>query len=310
VRRIGYRHQRTLTAAAEVRGVGIVAGGTVRLRFRPAPADTGLVFVRTDLPGRPATPARAEAVTDTNRRTTLGPPGTGVTLVEHVLAALAGLRIDNCVIELDAPEPPGLDGSAYGFVEALATAGTTLQAARRDVWAATEPVQISQGGATIVLHPPLPGAGLTLTASYLLDYGPNAPIPRQAVTVSLTPETFGRELAGCRTFLLEREVEALRSQGIGRHLTPADVLVFGPKGLIGNKLRYADEPARHKILDLVGDLSLCGCDLVGHVVAYRSGHAMNVALANALAARARAVPAVADVLVPTRVPLPARRRAA
>lgn len=308
MRRIGYRHQRTLSGPAEVRGVGFVTGANVRLRFSPAPPDTGLVFVRTDLPGRPATPAVADSVTGTNRRTTLGPPDTGVTLVEHVLAALSGLRIDNCIIELDAAEPPGLDGSAYGFVEALSAVGTTLQAARRAVWATTEPVLVSHGGATIGLHPPLPGAGLTLTTSYILDYGPSSPIPRQAVTVAITPDTFGRELAGCRTFLLEQEAEHLRAQGIGRHLTAADVLVFGPKGVIDNRLRYADEPARHKVLDLVGDLSLCGCDLVGHVVAYRSGHALNAALAHALAARAATVP-VADVLVPTRVPLPRRRAA-
>ncbi len=116
MRRIGYRHQRTLATAAEVRGVGFVTAAMVRLRFHPAPPDTGVVFVRADLPGRPATLARADRVTGTNRRTTLGPPDAGVTLAEHVLATLAGLRVDNCVVELDGPEPPGLDGSAYGFL--------------------------------------------------------------------------------------------------------------------------------------------------------------------------------------------------
>jgi UDP-3-O-acyl N-acetylglucosamine deacetylase len=295
-----------------VRGVGFVAGGRIRLRFHPAPPDTGLAFVRTDLPGRPFTPARADRVTDTNRRTSLGPPDSGVTLVEHVLATLAGLRIDNCVVELDGPEPPGLDGSARGFVEAVAAAGVALQPARRAVWAVCEPVVVAHNGATVALHPPAADDGVTLRASYLLDYGPHACIPRQAHTAAVSPQGFARELAGCRTFLLEEEAIALRQQGIGRHLTPAHLLVFGPRGPIDNKLRYADEPARHKLLDLVGDLSLCGFDLVGHVVAYRSGHALNVELARALVAAANRAAAgvVASPPAPARAPQPCRRAAA
>ncbi len=305
MRRIGYRQQRTLASPAEVRGVGFVTGAKVRVRFLPAAAETGVVFVRTDLPGRPATPALTGRVTGTNRRTTLGSPTAGVTLVEHVLAALAGLRVDNCRIEIDGPEPPGLDGSAGVFVDVLTAAGATLQVARRPIWAVSDSVVVSQGGATVGLHPPEPGwAGLRV--SYILDYGPQAPIPRQSHTLALSPESFSREVAGCRTFLLEQEVEMLHAQGVGRHLSIADVLVFGPRGPIHNSLRFADEPARHKVLDLVGDLSLCGFDLAGHLVAYRSGHSLNTMLATALAARAAAAdePAAA----PARVFL--RRRAA
>jgi UDP-3-O-acyl N-acetylglucosamine deacetylase len=313
VRRIGYRHQRTLAAAAEVTGVGFVMGRRVRLRFHPAPPDTGVAFVRADLPGRPRTPARADRVTDTNRRTTLGPPETGVTLVEHVLATLSGLRIDNCIVELDGPEPPGLDGSAHGFAEAVAAAGAVLQPARREVWAVADPVAVAHNGATVVLHPPAAADGLALRASYILDYGPHGRIPRQAHTVAVSPGSFARELAGCRTFLLEEEAVALRRQGIGLHLTPDQLLVFGAKGPIDNKLRYADEPARHKVLDLLGDLSLCGFDLVGHVVAYRSGHALNVELANALVAAAAGAAAGAVAPPPSppaHTPRPRRRRAA
>lgn len=295
-------------------GVGFVTGATVRLRFRPAEADTGLVFVRTDLPGRPETPAHPDRVTGTARRTTLGAPGTGVTLVEHVLAALAGLRIDNCRIELDAAEPPGLDGSACGFVTALAAAGVELQAARRPIYAADEPVLVSHGGATVGLHPPDARGDTRLTASYILDYGPRAAIPRQSATTPVCPDTFARELAACRTFLLESEVAALRRQGVGRHLTPADVLVFGDRGPIRNAVRFADEPARHKVLDLIGDLALCGFDLAGHLVAYRSGHALNVSLAAALADRAggRMLPAAEPepLMVPLPLPAAAWRRAA
>jgi len=306
VRRIGYRYQRTLARTAEVQGVGFITGSHSRLRFLPSAPDSGVVFVRTDLPGRPSFAASAEQVTDTNRRTTIGPNGSGVTLVEHALAALAGLRIDNCTIELDAPEPPGLDGSAAGFVTALVAAGAALQSARRSTLAVTEPIVINHNGATVGLHPPTNGS-TGLTASYILDYGPNSPIVRQSYTTELRPETFAREIAGCRTFLLESEARELRNQGIGQHLTPDQLLVFGPRGPLENSLRFADEPARHKVLDLVGDLSLCGFDLVGHVVAYRSGHALNVALAAALTAEAMRPD---DVRANPRVGFARRQRAA
>lgn len=287
MRVIGYRHQRTLARVVEVSGAGFVTGVRVLARLRPAPADTGLVFRRTDCPAAPLIPARVSAVTDTRRRTTLGPPARGVTLVEHLLAALAGLRIDNCEIDLDGPEPPGLDGSATGFVRAIAAAGGVLQVARRPVWGVTAPVVVAAGGATIALHP-VPGPGLRV--SYHLDYGPVGPIPRQTFTLDVTPQAFVQEVACCRTFVTEAEAEALRQQGVGRHLTAADLLVFGPRGPLANRLRFADEPARHKVLDLLGDLALCGFDLAGHVVAYRSGHALNVELARTLAAGAAGRP--------------------
>lgn len=280
MRVIGYRYQRTLAAPAEVRGVGFITAARVRVRFLPAPADSGIVFRRTDLPGSPAVPARVPNVTGTQRRTTLGSPPAGITLVEHLLAALAGLRIDNCTIELDGPEPPGLDGSAAGFVSVLHRAGAALQPARRPVWSVETPVILTGGGATLALHP---ADGPGLRASYTLDYGLAAPIPRQAFTFDVRPENFVREVASCRTFLTEPEARTLKAQGVGTHLTPAEVLVFGPRGPVANKLRFADEPARHKLLDLIGDLSLCGFDLAGHLVAYRSGHALNAELGRRLA---------------------------
>ncbi len=285
VRVTGHRAQRTLAGTVKVEGVGIVTGSPVRVRLRPAPADTGVVFRRTDRPGAPLVPAHAAFVTDTRRRTTLGPAAGGVTLVEHLLAALSGLRIDNCEIDIDGPEPPGLDGSAAGYVAAVVGCGAVEQPARRAIWSATAPVVISAGGATIGLHPsPEPG----LRVSYLLDYGNFGPIHRQVFTLDVRPDEFAREVAPCRTFVTEAEAQALRDQGIGRHLTPADLLVFGPNGPIGNRVRFADEPARHKVLDILGDLALCGADLAGHVVAYRSGHALNVQLSLRLAALAAA----------------------
>jgi UDP-3-O-[3-hydroxymyristoyl] N-acetylglucosamine deacetylase len=280
VRVIGYRYQRTLTDTATVVGVGFITGSPVVARFRPAPPGAGLSFRRVDLPGTPAVPARVESVTGTQRRTTLGPSERGVTLVEHVLSALAGLRIDNCTVELDGPEPPGLDGSSHGFVEALTSAGVTLQPARRAIYAVTEPVVIRAPGATLALHPTTTPE---LRVSYRLDYGHAAPIPPQTHTLSVCPGAFAQDLASCRTFLTEAEATVLRQQGLGKHLSAKNLLVFGRGGPIENRTRFADEPARHKILDLIGDLALCGFDVVGHIVAYRSGHALNVELARALA---------------------------
>lgn len=278
MRRHSSRAQRTLAHPAVVEGVGFLTGARVRLRFQPAPPHTGVVFVRTDLRPRACIPARVEEVTGTQRRTTLGHAPAQVSLVEHVLAALAGLRVDNCYVELDAPEPPGLDGSARRFVEAIREAGVVLQPAQRSVWAVDQPVVVSHNGATLAFHP----GGDEFRISYLLDYGVTSPIARQISTQIITPDRFAAEVSACRTFLLEAEAVELRRQGLGARTTAADLLVFGRRGPIDNRLRFANEPARHKVLDLVGDLALFGQDLRGHVVAYRSGHPLNVELVRAL----------------------------
>jgi UDP-3-O-[3-hydroxymyristoyl] N-acetylglucosamine deacetylase len=279
VKRIQDRQQQTIGQVAEVTGIGFVTGRYVRVRFRPAPASTGVVFVRSDLGPQACIPACLENVTGTARRTTLGQPPIYVSLVEHVLAALSGLRIDNCYVELDAPEPPGLDGSAQPFVKALRRAGTVMQAERRPVWATARPISYSSSGATIALHPsPTP----ELRVSYLLDYGLDSPIPWQMATLTITPATFASQVSPCRTFVTQDEAIMLQSQGLGSRTSVKDLLVFGPHGPIDNKVRFANEPARHKILDILGDLSLIGCDLRGHIVAHRTGHPHNVELVRLL----------------------------
>ena len=279
MRRQSYRYQRTLARLAEVRGVGFLTGANIRLRFVPAPPGAGVVFVRTDCRPRAYIPAHIRHVTGTNRRTTLGQAPAKVGLVEHVLAALAGLRIDNCLVELNGPEPPGLDGSARAFVDAIQAAGTQLQSARRPVYTVDETTIVRAGGATLALHP---AKGDELVISYFLDYGLESPIARQVHTETITPASFANEIASCRTFILESEVEELRQQGLGSRTTPTDLLVFGRNGPIDNRLHCANEPARHKILDLIGDLSLLGADLCGHITAYRSGHPLNTTLARVL----------------------------
>jgi UDP-3-O-acyl-N-acetylglucosamine deacetylase len=163
-------------------------------------------------------------------------------------------------------------------VEILGEAGAVLQAARRAAYTVEAPRTVAQNGATLTLYPD----ENELKISYILDYGLPSPLGRQMHTEVITPERFACALAGCRTFILEAEAEDFRRRGWGARISAADLLVFGPHGPIHNQVRYANEPARHKILDLVGDLSLFGHDLCGHVVAYRSGHPLNVQLARDL----------------------------
>jgi UDP-3-O-[3-hydroxymyristoyl] N-acetylglucosamine deacetylase/3-hydroxyacyl-[acyl-carrier-protein] dehydratase len=276
------RRQRTIARPAEVRGVGFFHGADVTVRFHPAEPDAGIVFQRVDLPGRPRIPARLDSVVPSQRRTTIRRGDAGVEMIEHVMAALAGLQVDNAVVEIDADECPGCDGSSRLFVEALDRAGIVEQERMRPALVVEEPMSIREGDAVLAVHPPGPAGGLTL--SYHLDYGRGAAIPAQSYCVGLSADSFRDEIAASRTFLLEAEASALRAAGIGARTTAADLLLFGRDGVIGNALRYPDECARHKVLDMVGDLALLGADLHGFVVAYRSGHQTNAALGRRLLA--------------------------
>jgi UDP-3-O-[3-hydroxymyristoyl] N-acetylglucosamine deacetylase/3-hydroxyacyl-[acyl-carrier-protein] dehydratase len=200
-------------------------------------------------------------------------------MIEHVMAALAGLHIDNCTIEIDAGECPGCDGSSLRFVEALDEAGAVDQDRMRQALVLDRSIVVHDGDAVIAAHPSAP-VGMTL--AYHLDYGREAPIAAQSFCLGLSPESFRDQVAASRTFLMESEADALRAAGIGARTTAADLLIFGRDGVIGNSLRYQDECARHKVLDMVGDLALTGFDLHGFVVAHRSGHQTNHALARRL----------------------------
>ena len=274
------RPQRTIRQATEVRGVSFLAGRDVRVEFRPAAANHGITFVRSDLEGEPSVPAHVRHTVPRQRRTTLQHGPAIVEMVEHVMAALAGLRIDNCVVAVDGPETPGCDGSSLDFAEALLRGEIVEQAATRDVLVIDQPITVRDGEAILSAYPGAHEDRLVL--SYHLDYGADSPIPRQSQFVDVNPDSFRSELAASRTFLLDTEADALRKAGIGSRTSERDLLIFGKSGVIGNELRYRDEPVRHKILDLLGDLALIGVDLAGHVVAHRSGHQLNAALASKL----------------------------
>lgn len=277
------RKQQTIAREAGVRGIGFVTEADVSLRFKPAGPDTGIVFRRVDLPGTPDVPAQVGHVVPRHRRTTLQRGTAIIEMVEHVMAALAGLRVDNCVIEVDAAETPGCDGSSHAFVEALAEAGLVEQDRPRAALVIDRPITVREGQAVLTAYP---GMADGLVLSYNLDFGPRSPIGRQSRFIELTPEDFRVEIAGSRTFLLEPEALALRDSGLGNRLSESDLLVFGPDGPINNTLRFPDECVRHKLLDMIGDLALAGRDLVGHVVAHRSGHQLNAQLVREVLQRA------------------------
>jgi UDP-3-O-[3-hydroxymyristoyl] N-acetylglucosamine deacetylase len=273
------RNQRTIAAAASIEGVGYWTGRNVRIEFRPAPPDSGIVFVRSDLPGNPCIPASVENRVETPRRTTLRRGDTSVEMVEHLMAALSGLQVDNCQLWVNQPEMPGCDGSALPFVEVLQAAGIVEQNVPRRRAVVTRAIRIGDETSWIEARPCSSGK---MVLRYELDYGAQSPIGRQSLEISLSPRHFHLNLAPSRTFLLESEAQAIKALGLAQQATYKDLLVFGPNGLIDNRLRFPDECVRHKMVDMVGDLALAGCDLVGRFSASRSGHRLNAELVRAL----------------------------
>jgi UDP-3-O-acyl N-acetylglucosamine deacetylase len=251
----------------------------VHVEFRPAPPDSGIVFVRADLAGKPRVAAQVWNRVDVPRRTSLGDGPARVDMVEHILAALVGLRIDNCEVWADNPEMPGCDGSSLPFVAALDDAGLVVQDAPHEELCIAEIARAGDGRNWVEARPAVDDQ---LTVECHIDYGPAGPIGRQNLQLVVTPETFRRELSAARTFILEQEAAWLRSQGLGGRVTCRDLLVFDDEGPIENALRFPDECVRHKTLDLVGDLALAGCALTGHFVAHCSGHRLNADLVRAL----------------------------
>jgi|HubBroStandDraft_6_1064221.scaffolds.fasta_scaffold05028_6 UDP-3-O-acyl N-acetylglucosamine deacetylase len=279
------RLQRTIRQSAEISGIGFLSGRDIRIRFHPAASNQGIEFRRTDCPGSAPIPARIDFAVHRERRTAVERDGIAVEMIEHVMAALAGLRIDNCTVEIDAAEPPGLDGSSLGFAELLNGAGIVEQPAMRPTITVPETVFVGEPADESEItyrSPERPG----LVIDYHLNYGPRSPIPAQAYSIEITPESFLRELAFARTFVLEQEVATLRAAGYGTRTTYRDLLVFGPAGPLENELRAADECARHKVLDCLGDFALLGSDIHGRFSAFRSGHHLNRTMVRKLRDRA------------------------
>jgi UDP-3-O-acyl N-acetylglucosamine deacetylase len=242
------------------------------------------VFVRTDAESARPVAADVRLRIEVPRRTTLAAGGVQFEMVEHILAALYGLAIDNCEVACDSAEMPGLDGSCQPLVAALAEAGIVEQRAVRRRLTVTDITRVGNDESWVEARPVKTGG---LHILYKLDYGPNNPIGRQTIELAVSPRTFAAELAPARTFLLLDEANWLRSRGLGTRVTNGDLLVFNEDGPIDNPLRFENECVRHKALDLVGDLALAGCELVGQFIAYKSGHRLNAELVKVLLCEGR-----------------------
>ncbi|MBP7217285.1 MAG: bifunctional UDP-3-O-[3-hydroxymyristoyl] N-acetylglucosamine deacetylase/3-hydroxyacyl-ACP dehydratase [Candidatus Omnitrophica bacterium] len=265
--------QRTIASEVATSGVGLHTGNTAEIRFKPAPEDSGIQFKRIDLSGEPLIKATIEStlsVARSPRRTTIVNNDAQVHTIEHLMAALAGLGIDNITVEINNNEVPGLDGSGMRYVELLMQAGVHEQRKPREYCVVSEPVFIEEDGASIIV---LPADDLKI--SYTLNYNQSA-LKTQFLQMQITPETFLKEIAPARTFCLEEEADTLKRQGFGKGATYENTLVIGKDGVVKNTLRFPDEFIRHKMLDLLGDLYLAGRQLRGHVIAVRSGHALNL----------------------------------
>ncbi len=265
--------QHTLAEPATVRGKGLLLGEDATVTIRPAPVNHGIIFLRTDLNPPVAVPANVNNVVERARRTTLKVGTTTIETVEHCMSAFAGLRIDNALIEINGPELPCGDGSAAPFVEPILRAGVIEQDALRRVFKVTDPIVIEDDDAMLAAFPV---KNDEFKLIFDLDYGSNSHrIKRQSQAFEFNNGNYQHELARARTYSLREEAQALWERGMCRHLTPKDVLVIGDEGPIDNAYRFENEPVRHKIVDLMGDLYLIGGEVHGRFVAHRSGHSLN-----------------------------------
>lgn len=271
--------QHTLGASFELSGVGLHTGLQTRVRVLPASAGEGRYFVRVDLKEAPVIPARVEAVRSTKLSTELAHGEATVRTVEHLLAALAASGVDNARIEIDGPEVPLLDGSAKDWVEAIATTGISLQEASQYTEAprVSTPVWINQGDAFVAA---LPSPVTRFT--YGIDFDLPA-IGNQWHSWSPEKESFASVVAPARTFGLAHQIDQLRAAGLIKGGSLDNALVCGAEGWLNPPLRFSNEPVRHKLLDLVGDLSLLGTIPIAHFLAYKASHNLHVQLTQQLA---------------------------
>ncbi len=265
-------NQQTLKNPASFSGIGLHSGNRVNMTILPAPANSGVRFRRVDLDGKPEIEARVENVSETNRSTTLAKGNVKVHTVEHVLAALAGYGIDNAVIELDANEPPIADGSSREFCKIIQTAGIATLPEKKEFYTPTEPIEVRHGESVMTLFP---DENFKITCTSSDKQGRFT----QFYSTEVTPKTWEKELAHARTFCFHEELEFLFKNGLikGGSLENA-VVIRDDAVLTAEPMRYREEFVRHKMLDIVGDLSLLGKPIRGHIIAVRPGHAANAEL--------------------------------
>ncbi len=273
------RPQQTIKSECRLSGKGLFSGQDAKVLFRPADENSGIVFVRTDVEPAVEIPARIENVASVSRRTSLTKKSTTIDTIEHCLAAVHALQIDNLIIEIQGSELPAPDSSCMDYFKVLKKAGRVEQTQSCNELIVRDPITIKSDGAWIYA---LPGEENELNITYDLDYSGHTGIGRQIYGSRITPEGFEKNLAGARTFLLEAEALQFQAQGIGTHLSAKDILVINSDGPVKNAYRFDNECVRHKIVDLIGDLALLGRPIQGRIVAYRSGHSLNQQLVTKL----------------------------
>jgi UDP-3-O-[3-hydroxymyristoyl] N-acetylglucosamine deacetylase/3-hydroxyacyl-[acyl-carrier-protein] dehydratase len=273
--------QKTIKNPVSLSGIGLHTGKTVRMTIKPAKDNEGVSFTRIDLPGKePIKVTASNAVMDENvtRCTAIEYQGVRIYTVEHLMAALSGLGIDNVAIDIDGDELPGLDGSSLEFVKALEQAGTIEGQADKNVFVIQEPVVVSNKTSTIIIVPQD-----HFSVSYTLDY--DHPLLRSQFYSKAIDSSFTKELAPARTFCMESEANEIKAHGLAKGANYQNTLVMSAQGPLENTLRFKDECARHKVLDIVGDLFLLGFPLQGAVYATKSGHRLNRALVKKIEAQ-------------------------
>lgn len=259
--------QKTIRKKTVVQGIGIHSGDPCQLTFRPAPADTGVYFIRTDLPGRPALKVSARNVQATSHQTTIGSEAFSVATIEHCVSALSALRIDNIFIELDGPEIPICDGSADHFLKALLAVGMVEQDQPRKYCYIIQPVYFSEGEKHAYV---VPYHGLRVTVT--IDFSHPA-IGKQIIDLDVNEQSFSRDIASARTFGFLKDVEALQARGLAKGGSLENCIVLDNEKVVNPEgLRWPDEFVRHKALDALGDLVTLEMPLMGHVVLHKAGH--------------------------------------
>ncbi len=272
------RKQQTLKERVDFSGIGIHTGRDVHMSFIPAKEGTGIVFKRVDLPSKPIIPATVEYVSDTLRSTTIAVGDIKIHTVEHVLAAIHAYQIDNLIIELDNIEPPVGNGSSDVFVEMIEKAGIKEQAEEIDIVKIEKPIFWAEKDIQVVV---LPYDGFRF--SYTLNYPETKLLKSQFFSIDITPESFKKEIAPCRTFCLYEEISHLLDKGLIKGASLDNAVVIKEDVVLSkNGLFFQNEMVRHKILDMIGDLKLVGFNFQGHVISVRSGHASNYQMAKTI----------------------------
>ncbi len=287
--------QQTLASSAALTGTSLHTGEQVTLTMTPAPTNTGIKFRRVDLPDKPFIDAHVSKVQTVERATTLADGSVKVHTVEHVISALVGMGVDNAIIEMDANEPPIGDGSARPFVDCIKKAGIVAQDANRRVFEIREPIHLETAGGSILTIVPDKSFRISCT-----QVGPNGRMT-QYYSTEITPETYEKEIAHARTFVYYEDVQPLLEKGLIRGGSLENAIVIkGDSVMSKEALRYPEEFARHKILDIIGDLMLGGKRIMGHVIAVKPGHGPNTQMADKLARTyAQTLAAVPSVSIPT-----------